>query len=93
MMRLMDDDLREMAAPELRKVVMRLRNGIRRHRDAHNNRRCWILDLELYRLLPESLAAGTITLPREVFLKNCRVYYDRHPGLCGPAIPNTGKGQ
>ena len=91
MMRLQDRDLKPMVAPELRREGMRLRNGIRRHRNAHNNDRCWILDSELYRLLPESLNAGTITIPRELVLKNCRAYYDRHPGGSGPAIPNTEK--
>lgn len=91
MMRMQDRDLKPMAAPALRKEVMRLRNAIRHHRDAERNDRCWILDLELYRILPESLNAGTVTMPEELFLKNCRAYYRRQPGGCGPAIPNTEK--
>ena len=74
----LDPDVKKMTIGQRGEEIMRLRHTIRARRDAKNNQKCWILDLELYSLLPEFKKAGTIDLPRDEFLNNCRKYYDRN---------------
>lgn len=61
--------------------VQRLRSGIRAHRDARGNDRCWLDDEVLYRLLPETDKALTVLPDRETFLGNCARYHAnrQHP--------------
>lgn len=54
----------------------RLRQAIRKHRDARGNDRCWQNDIELYKELGEDLPDGPELPPREAFLNNCSSYYD-----------------
>lgn len=70
-----DDDVGSMGRHALRQEVVRLRHGIRAHRDAKGNDRCWIDDAALYALLPEDLPADTRLPPKEEFLRNCEKFF------------------
>lgn len=59
MNRAQDEDVRFMILAELRREAIRLRGGIRKHRDAKGNARCWLNDLALYELLPEKNCCST----------------------------------
>ena len=72
-----DPDVLRMTPGELRRALMRLRRGIRKHRDAENDARCWHNDLQLYALLPEGKPAGRMTRPEAVLLRRCRQYIRR----------------
>lgn len=48
----MDEDLKAMSRDELEQEVIRLRTGIRRHRDSTGHNLCWHHP-DLWRLLPE----------------------------------------
>jgi hypothetical protein len=56
--------------------IVRLRNGIRKHRDAKGHARCWEDDRELYALLPEGNLGDQTLPPREEFLAGCHRYYE-----------------
>lgn len=78
----LDPDVKGMdASPEAKQTIMRLRRGIRKHRDKDENARCWHADLELYALLPEEKPAGRMDQPKETLLGNCERYIDRQK--CG----------
>jgi len=77
MARRQDPDMKVMAPGELRHEVMRLRQAIRKHRDAHGNARCWHNDLALYAVLPEEKPAGRMDGPEDELLRNCRRYIRR----------------
>jgi hypothetical protein len=58
--------------------IERLRDGIRRHRDAEGDDRCWLDDRDLYELLPEGLADHAPALPpRGEFLRSCERYWEQ----------------
>lgn len=76
-----DSDVKEMTLAELRREVMKLRHGIRKHRDTDENARCWHNDLALYGLLPEEEPPGKMMEPEEKLLVNCRRYIRRQQ--CG----------
>ena len=71
-----DHDLVSLDRSALQQEVSRLRQGIREHRDAKGNDRCWIDDADLYALLPENVAADTELPRREEFLRNCEKFYE-----------------
>ncbi len=74
----LDYDLKEMTVGELRRLIMKMRQAVRRHRDADENARCWHNDLELYeKILPESKPAGKMTQSEKELLKNCKRYIRR----------------
>lgn len=72
-----DADLKKMSWSELQKEVMKLRRGIRKHRDATENARCWHNDLALYGLLPEERPPGRMLGSEQRLLVNCRRYIRR----------------
>jgi hypothetical protein len=72
-----DNDLKSMTVGDLRRLVMRLRTGIRRHRDAEENERCWHNDLALYGQLPEGKPPGRMVGPERILLRNCKRYIRR----------------
>lgn len=83
----MDNDLETLSRNELVQEVVRLRNGIRRHRDSTDHELCWHHP-QLWSLLPES----TDPLPKvpewPQFLRGCIRYrqsLDDHL----PAAPRT----
>jgi hypothetical protein len=57
--------------PELVAEILRLRKGIRNHRDQKNDDRCWLDDYALYALLGED-QPNTALPPTEEFMANCR---------------------
>lgn len=71
-----DQDVPTMSFDRLREEVLRLRAGIREHRDAKGDDRCWLDDIKLYGLLPDDVAAITTLPPREQFLRSCQKFYD-----------------
>ena len=71
-----DKDLESLSKEELQQEILRLRTGIREHRDAKGHDRCWLDDIDLYNLLPEKLPADTKLPDREEFLTNCNKFYE-----------------
>jgi hypothetical protein len=59
---------------ELRNEIIRLRNAIRKHRDAKGHNLCWENNLELYALLPETIEVDPEVPPFAEFLRNCIAY-------------------
>ncbi len=72
----LDKDILEMSHAERGQELMRVRKLIRTHKAKRNNARCWLADLMLYaKTLPEkNTGAGSMDLPIQVLLKNCRQY-------------------
>lgn len=56
---------------------IKLKEAIRKHRSARGHDRCWENDLELYKVLGESLPASPQLPPKEEFLKCCQQYYEQ----------------
>ncbi len=74
-----------MTPAQAKQKLQKIRNAVRRHRDAKGNARCWHNDLQLYeKALPEAKPAGKMDLPESVLLKNCRRYIRRQQ------CPSTG---
>ncbi len=63
------------AVEDLLGRVRELEEGIRKHRDAKGDDRCWLDDSELYKLLGDTPADFALP-PRDVMLENCRRYID-----------------
>jgi len=59
----------------LRDRINELENAIRKHRDQKGDDRCWLDDIELYKILPEGLSDSDQRLhcPEEM-LENCKKY-------------------
>lgn len=70
-----DRDLERMTTAELAAEVKKLRQGIRRHRDATGHNVCWYVP-ELWELLPEKVNLLPLVPPREEFLQCCAEYRD-----------------
>lgn len=68
-----DQDLEEMTPEDLRAEVLKLRQGIREHRDNTGHNLCWYVP-ELWSLLPEKLSPKPKVPPTEEFLAQCRKY-------------------
>ncbi|GEM_PF-3433990 len=77
MPRRQDRDLKKFTPSQLRQLIMKLRQAIRKHRDKAENARCWHNDLELYAALPDAKPAGRMTKPEAELLRNCRRYIRR----------------
>lgn len=60
---------------KLTEELERLRAGIRAHRDARGDDRCYLDDAALYALLGEEVKPETALPPREVFLANCARFH------------------
>jgi len=69
----MDDDLQSLSKEQLIEEVVRLRNGIRRHRDATGHELCWHHPA-LWGLLPERLQPEIEVPEWPVFLRGCVRY-------------------
>jgi len=70
-----DADVKVMTMGQLRQEVMRLRSAFRTELNNTGNRRCWI---NLLRALPEGRSIKALSLPKDEFLGNCAIYYDRN---------------
>ena len=64
-----------MTVVELKKEVMHLRDAFRKELEHTGNHRCWI---NLLQALPEGKKIAPLTLERNVFLGNCKRYFDRN---------------
>lgn len=72
-----DPDIRHMSIADLEMEIMKLRNGIRTHRDQKGDENCWLDDqLYLYGLLPETKEADPQLPDKELMMLNCSRYYD-----------------
>ena len=70
----MDDDLKTMTPDELRAEVLKLRTGIRTHRDASGHDLCWFHP-ELWSLLPErGEYVKPEVPPKDEFHRRCVLY-------------------
>ena len=69
----MDEDLDSMSVEELKAEVLKLRAGIRQHRDASGHNLCWYVP-ELWNLLPEKVEPQPQVPPYEEFIECCRTY-------------------
>lgn len=69
----MDEDLNEMNAEDLRSEVIKLRTGIREHRDRSGHDLCWYVP-ELWNLLPDKIKPTPSVPPTEEFLSKCKLY-------------------
>jgi hypothetical protein len=69
----MDDDLERLSREELVSEVMRLRAGVREHRDSTGHELCWHHP-KLWGLLPEKIAPEVAVPPWPQFLRGCLRY-------------------
>jgi hypothetical protein len=69
----MDDDLEQMSRDELVEEAMRLRAGIREHRDSSGHDLCWHHP-DLWGLLPEKVQPEVAVPPWPRFLRGCVKY-------------------
>ena len=69
----MDDDLSTLTREQLIAEVIRLRNGIRAHRDSSGQDLCWHHP-ELWKLLPEPLSRDIEVPAWPNFLRGCVKY-------------------
>jgi hypothetical protein len=71
----LDNDLFEMTEQDLFEEVIKLREAIRKHRDAKGHNLCWWVP-ELWNLLPESVDIQPEVPPKDEFLRCCGIYRD-----------------
>jgi hypothetical protein len=69
----MDEDLNTLTREQLIREVIRLRNGIRAHRDSTGHDLCWHHPA-LWGLLPEQLMPAIAVPPWPRFLRGCVKY-------------------
>jgi hypothetical protein len=69
----MDDDLQTLSREELLAEVIRLRAGIRAHRDSSGHDLCWHHP-QLWGLLPEPIAADIAVPEWPQFMRGCVRY-------------------
>lgn len=75
----MDDDLDTMSAQQLKTEILKLRTGIRQHRDCSGHDLCWYHP-ELWDLLPEKVTPTPEVPDIPEFIHNCVKY---RLTLCG----------
>lgn len=69
----MDDDLDFMSKEQLVSEVVKLRSGVRHHRDATGHNLCWFVP-ELWKLLPEGYSPEPEVPPWDEFMRCCAAY-------------------
>lgn len=69
----MDDDLSAMTHEQLTAEVVKLRAGIRRHRDASGHDLCWYHP-QLWALLPDAVSPSIAVPPWDRFMRGCIAY-------------------
>ena len=83
----MDDNLETLSRHELVQEIVRLRNGIRRHRDSTDHELCWHHP-QLWSLLPESADRLPKVPEWPQFLRGC-IRYRQSLDDQLPAAPRT----
>ena len=69
----MDEDLTSMSREQLVAEIVRLRAGIRNHRDSSGHELCWYVP-ELWNLLPEKILPTPRVPTENEFLRRCAEY-------------------
>ena len=69
----MDDDIDAMDHETLKAEIVRLRNGIRKHRDSTGHELCWHHP-DLWGLLPDRVAPAIAVPPWPKFMEGCLRY-------------------
>lgn len=72
---MIDHDLDQLSIDELKNEVIKLRNGIRAHRDSSGHNLCWYVP-ELWNLLPEKIEPSPEIPSKDEFLNCCKLYRD-----------------
>jgi hypothetical protein len=89
---MVDADLNAMSRKELIAEAMRLRNGIRKHRDATGHELCWHHP-ELWGLLPEKLDPIPVVPEWPQFMRGCIRYRqsldEQAPEAARTSIPHS----
>jgi len=85
----MDSDLAGLTRDQLAAEVQRLRNGIRRHRDATGHELCWHHP-DLWRLLPDATNSVPTVPDWPQFLEGC-IRYRQSLDLQAPTAPRTNQ--
>jgi hypothetical protein len=85
----MDDDLRSMSRDQLIEEVMKLRAGIREHRDSTLHELCWHHPA-LWGLLPEKTDPVPVVPEWPQFMRGC-IHYRQSLDEQLPAAPRTNK--
>lgn len=75
-----DEDIVEFDRDALLQEIMRLRSAIRYHRDQKGDDRCWLDDIKLYELLPETSSHELTLPPQEEFLSSCKRFWECRQG-------------
>mgnify|MGYP001584230843 FL=1 len=70
---MIDNDVFAMTIQQLIDEVVKLRTGIRKHRDSSSHDLCWFVP-ELWDLLPEKIIPNPNIPPEDEFLKCCKEY-------------------
>jgi hypothetical protein len=86
---IVDDDLAGMTREQLAAEVRRLRDGIRRHRDATGHELCWHHP-RLWGLLPEATDPVPVVPDWPQFLQGC-IRYRQSLDAQAPAAPRTAE--
>jgi hypothetical protein len=86
---MVDADLNAMSQEQLITEVMKLRNGIRKHRDATEHELCWHHP-ELWGLLPEKLDPIPVVPEWPQFMRGC-VRYRQSLDEQAPEAARTSK--
>jgi len=69
----MDEDIENLTIEQLKAEVLKLREGIRKHRDCSGHDLCWYHP-ELWNLLPEKVTPAPEVPDIPEFIHNCVVY-------------------
>lgn len=85
----MDDDLEQLSRENLIAEVVRLRNGIRRHRDSSGQELCWHHPA-LWGLLPERTDPLPVVPEWPQFLRGCLRYRESLDAQL-PDAPRSGE--
>jgi hypothetical protein len=83
----MDSDLESMSREELMQEALRLRAGIRKHRDSTGHELCWHHP-ELWSLLPEQSTPSPVVPDWPEFLQGC-IHYRRSLDTQIPEAPRS----
>jgi hypothetical protein len=85
----MDDDLQQMSRKQLLAEVMRLRQGIRKHRDSTGHELCWHHP-DLWSLLPERTDPSPVVPDWPQFMQGC-IRYRESLDKQTPNAPRTSE--
>jgi len=88
-MAITDDDLGTRSQEQLIEEIIKLRNGIRKHRDSSGHELCWHHP-DLWALLPEKTEPQVAVPEWPVFMKGC-IRYRTSLDEQKPEAPRTGE--